>query len=119
MKENVDKSRCFMFEGFERTWQVKCPFKNIPFNIGLISNWLQVHIWMVSLSKQLQATFFIVGKKKKKKKKKNGDRDIVSYKKREIVKTADCDWQTGANKKQSDRGISEDINKKKHWKQIW
>lgn len=48
-----------------------------------------------------------------KKKKKGGDGAIVSYKLRELVKTADCDWQTGANKKQSDRGISEDINKTK------
>lgn len=64
---------------------------------------------MVSLSKQLQATFFILEKKKKK----GGDGAIVSYKLRELVKTADCDWQTGANKKQSDRGISEDINKTK------
>ena len=63
---------------------------------------------MMSLSKQLQATFIILGKKKKK----GVDGATVSYKLRELVKTADCNWQTGANKKQSDRGISEDMNKK-------
>ena len=89
---------------------MKCPFKNIPFNIGLISNWLQsTYLNDVTVQTAPGNVYHFGGKKKK-----GVDGATVSYKLRELVKTADCNWQTGANKKQSDRGISEDMNKKTH-----